>query len=345
MATEIPTGFHRLNNALMTGPFVKGHIYFNTATGIIYLANGTTFDDLKAFGSNISDVSYNPQTKQLKITKAGDPMIVTTVDLSIFAEKTQLGDLSDLATMAKSDLVSAINEVLAAVGAGGTGSVVTITESTPSGYAKSYTVKQGDNTVGVINIPKDMVVSSGEVETNPSGQPTGTYLVLTLANATSDKVYINVGTLVDIYTAAKNATQVQLSINSETREISATIVAGSIGTTELASKCVTGAKLADNAVDTEHIANGAVSVTKLDSALQEILQSFIRASDITTGTANGTISVDGTDVPVRGLGSMAYMSSADFVEVTQHKSDLSKLRQEVEEYSDSLHNWLTWEEA
>ena len=41
------------------------------------------------------------------------------------------------------------------------------------------------------------------METNPYGQPSGTYLVLTLANATSDKVYINVGTLVDIYTAAR----------------------------------------------------------------------------------------------------------------------------------------------
>ena len=38
-----------------------------------------------------------------------------------------------------------------------------------------------------------MVVKSGAVETNPTGQPAGTYLVLTLANATEDKIYINVG--------------------------------------------------------------------------------------------------------------------------------------------------------
>lgn len=46
-----------------------------------------------------------------------------------------------------------------------------------------------------------MVVSSGKVVVNPEGQNEGTYLELTLSNATSDKVYINVGKLVDIYTA------------------------------------------------------------------------------------------------------------------------------------------------
>ena len=91
------------------------------------------------------------------------------------------------------------------------GEKVTVdTTTTTSGYAKSYTFKQGTETIGTVDIPKDMVVSSGEVKTytaqtlpTGTGAPTsaGTYLVLTLANATNDKVYINVGTLVDIYKA------------------------------------------------------------------------------------------------------------------------------------------------
>lgn len=219
------------------------------------------------------------------------------------AINTTIGDTSELETTAKDDLVSAINEVRQSVEAGGTGSVVTIdTSSTTEGYAKSYTIKQGTSTVGVIDIPKDMVVSSGAVETNPSGQDAGTYLVLTLANSTSDKVYINVGTLIDIYTPQASATQIQLAINSGTREISATIVAGSVTATELANNAVVTAKIAD----------GNVTKAKLATAVQsslDLADSALQKADITSGTANGTIAVDGTDVAVKGLASAAYRTA------------------------------------
>ena len=93
-----------------------------------------------------------------------------------------------------------------------------------------------------------MVVQSGTVEVNPEGQPEGTYMVLTLANATNDKLYINVGSLVDIYTVEAKAAQVQLAIDPATRAISATIVAGSIGTAELADNAIVTAKIADGNV-------------------------------------------------------------------------------------------------
>lgn len=51
----------------------------------------------------------------------------------------------------------------------------------------------------IINIPKDMVVSGGEVVTNPEGQEEGTYIKLTLANATNDVLYIPASKLVDTY--------------------------------------------------------------------------------------------------------------------------------------------------
>ena len=135
---------------------------------------------------------------------------------------------------------------------------------------KSYTVKQGTRTVGVIDIPKDMVVKSGVVEVNPKGQAAGTYIVLTLANATEDKIYINVASLVDIYTAEQKATQVQLTINPTTREISAVIVAGSIGTAELADGAITTVKIANGVVTKAKLATAVqASLDKADSALQE----------------------------------------------------------------------------
>lgn len=214
----------------------------------------------------------------------------------------KIGNTEELDTTAKI-LVDALNEVRQSVSAGGTAATITITsDTTTEGMAKSYTVKQGDSTVGVIDIPKDMVVSSGTVETDPEDQDPGTYIVLTLANTTSDKIYINAGTLVDVYTAQQSAAQVQLTINSGTREISAVIVAGSITDVELAANAVTTVKIAD----------GNVTKAKLASSVQSSLDSAdtaLQPADITTGEANGTIAVDGTDVSVKGLGSAAYVST------------------------------------
>lgn len=69
-----------------------------------------------------------------------------------------------------------------------------------NGYSATYTISQPSTSLSVdIDIPKDMVVSSGEVKDiadgEVSGITAGTYLVLTLANATNDKVYINVASL------------------------------------------------------------------------------------------------------------------------------------------------------
>lgn len=235
--------------------------------------------------------------------------ITTDVNAAKDAVETKIGTLTDLTTTAKGDLVSAVNEVKASVKTNGDAAKVTISaETTTDGMAKSYTVKQGTATVGVIDIPKDMVVSSGQVVVNPTGEEHGTYIELTLANATADKIYVNVGKLVDIYTAQASATQIQLTINPTTREISAAIVAGSVGTTELADEAVTTVKLADGNVTKAKLATDVqTSLGKADSAIQEVA----------TGKTNGSVSVDGTDVPVKGLGTAAYTGSDAYATAAQ----------------------------
>ena len=176
------------------------------------------------------------------------------------AVELDIGNVDGLSTENKT-VVGAINEVLAAVGTGGTAAVVTMTsDTTTAGALKSYTIKQGTTTVGVIDIPKDMVVESGSVVKNPEGQAEGTYIKLVLANV-AEPLYINVGTLVDIYKAHEGAAQVQVAIDSATREISASIVAGS----------VTSVELADNAVVTAKIADANVTKAKLSTAVQTSL--------------------------------------------------------------------------
>lgn len=232
-----------------------------------------------------------------------------------------VGNLEDLQTSSKTDLVTAINEVRNSVSAGGTAATITITtDTTTDGALKSYTIKQGDNTVGVIDIPKDMVVESGTVVENPEGQAEGTYIKLVLANV-SEPLYINVGTLVDIYTAKANATQIQLTIDSSTREISATIVAGGVGTTELA----------DGAVTTVKIADANVTLAKLSTAVQASLgKADTAVQSVKEGSTNGTINVDGTDVPVHGLGSAAYTESSAYDPAGAAQDVQDKLDEEVE---------------
>lgn len=74
-----------------------------------------------------------------------------------------------------------------------------------NGAAATYNIKQAATSLNFdIDIPKDMVVSKGEVkeinqnevqDSNGEYLAAGAYLVLTLANATNDKVYINVASL------------------------------------------------------------------------------------------------------------------------------------------------------
>lgn len=218
--------------------------------------------------------------------------------------KAVTGNLTDLTTEAKGTLVAAINELDAAIDANATAAVISIdSNTTTTGMLKSYTVKQGNKQIGVIDIPKDMVVESGKVVVNPEGQTAGTYIVLTLANATKDKIYVNVGTLVDIYTAKANAAKVQLTINPSTREISADIVAGSIGAADLAANAVTTDKITDKNVTKAKLADDVqASLGKADSAVQTIAES----------TVNGSILVDGKEVAVHGLGTAAWADANDF---------------------------------
>ena len=172
-----------------------------------------------------------------------------------------IGDVTTLKTTEKDSVVGAINEVSDAVATAVDGAKVTVTtDTTTEGYLKTYTIKQGDTEISKIDIPKDLVVTAGEVVVDPDGQAAGTYVKLTIANQETP-IYINVADLVDAYTAQASATQIQLAI-SDTNEISATIVAGSVGTTELADSAVTTAKIAD----------GNVTLAKLGSDVTVTLE-------------------------------------------------------------------------
>ena len=209
---------------------------------------------------------------------------IAVADLATKAEvkavDAKVGDVTKLNTTTKTDVVGAINEVKAAVTAGDEAGAVTI-ETGTAGALKSYIIKQGGTTLGVIDIPKDMVVTEGSVVTDPEGEAPGTYIKLVIANQETP-LLINVGKLVDIYTVKKSATQIQLAIDASTREISATIVAGSVGTTEIA----------DDAVTTVKIADANVTLAKL---AVDVKNAFDAAGSATAAETNAKAYADGLD--------------------------------------------------
>lgn len=223
---------------------------------------------------------------------------------------------------------------------------VTAKETANAGYLKSYTFTGPDGTPVDIDIPKDLVVTKGEIVKEGKD----TFIQLTIANQVAP-VKINVKDLVDVYTAQANAAQVQLAI-SGTNEISATIKPGSIAKTDLATAVQESLDKADAAapqsaldaanaeiakIKTDVAAHGVKSVTASgtgyvtanavtdDAGVATITvastpelataviaaTSALQAGDVTAGTGMLTLNVKGTQVTVPH-GSMAEAAADDY---------------------------------
>lgn len=128
--------------------------------------------------------------------------------------------------------------------------LVMAVKGTPNdGYLKTYQFTYGDGQAFEVDIPKDLVVTSGEVIVVDDGHPVsgltnGTYLKLTIANQT-DPVYVNVADLCDVYTGKTATDGVSIAV-SETNEISATLVGKAVTQANLDD---TLSKKIDDAVD------------------------------------------------------------------------------------------------
>lgn len=105
--------------------------------------------------------------------------------------------------------------------------LVMAVKGTPNeGYLKTYQFTYGTGTTFEVDIPKDLVVTAGEVVKDPDDKPAGTYLKLTIANQT-EPVYIDVKDLCDVYTGKTETIGISINI-SDSNEISATIVGKAI---------------------------------------------------------------------------------------------------------------------
>ena len=162
-----------------------------TVTGYIDEATGKVAADLIALDGSLKAVAKSGAAADVSIADEGGKITATTVE-------------------------SALAELADAINATSTAGIVTCEKSNPSEVAARYTFKQGGVQIpnAVIDIPKDMVVESGEVITNPEGQPAGTYIVLTLANKEESKLYINVTDLIE-YVTGGETDEIAVAVSAE----------------------------------------------------------------------------------------------------------------------------------
>ena len=160
------------------------------------------------------------------------------------------------------------------------------TAETSEGMLKSYKLqKDGKDIAGsvLIDIPKDLVVSSGSVVELENGAlpdgvtEAGTYIKLILTNSTKP-LYINVGSLIEYVTGGSGENDaIQINVSSDTHKVTANVKNGSLTKEMLAAGVV-------------------ASLDKADSAVQTV----------TAGETKGTIKVDGNEVAVAGLKDAAF---------------------------------------
>ena len=194
------------------------------------------------------------------------------------------------------DVETALAEIVGMIENVDSDNAVTISHTTGT---LVYDFYQGGNDanhkIGTITIPEDMVATAGElVHPTPEhpitidGQQvtSGTYIKMTIANA--DPFYIDVHDLIEYNDVDDTA---EIALDNTNHVITATIVE------------INGSKLAA----------GSVAEAKLDSSVQTKLGLASSAvQSVSEGATNGTVSVDGTDVAVHGLGSAAYTASTAY---------------------------------
>lgn len=197
----------------------------------------------------------------------------------------------------------------------------TVEKSEKSGdYAAVYQLMKDGVAVGAaINIPKDMVVKSGSVVTNPTGQPKGTYIKLVLANATNDTLYVDVGGLIEYVTSGSAAgDMVVIAIDEQTHKVTASITDGTITKEKLETEVQTAlnkalldtydqtnANIKDaiskkhshaNAAELDKIATG--DKAKWDATFTKVEGIAEGATKVEASTTEGNIKINGVETAV-----------------------------------------------
>lgn len=165
-----------------------------------------------------------------------------------------------------------------------------VKDSNSGDFAAVYHLtKDGTNIGAAINIPKDMVVSSGSVVTNPTGQPAGTYIELVLQNV-DDPLYINVGNLIEYVTSGSQTTDMVEIHVSDDHKVTATVT----------DKSLTLAKMATDVTDAIADAKAAGTQASADLLAYQSTNDVAVSKKVETSVYNAY--VESNDQAVADLG-------------------------------------------
>ena len=180
----------------------------------------------------------------------------------------------------------------------GAGSKVTLesAEGTEDGVLKVYTIKQGGTEVGKIDIPKDLVVTSGSVVKGnwvdgaftESETGTGTALKLVIANQTSP-VYINTLDLVKDHTAGNginisNTNVVSVKLDTDSEKF-LTVGANGVKLSGVAAHVTSEIQKLNSTKSSAANAKAVVTVAETDGVITSV---SLEDKDIASATLLGT---------------------------------------------------------
>lgn len=191
--------------------YVGAQLIANYDQGTMHLDDLSVVDE--GTGKFVTDVTYDSATGAFTLTRSDE----TEYTFTVSGNGNYIADASyDAGTHTLTLTKGSLPEYTIAA------------KATPNtGYAKSYQLmKDGTAVAGAdIDIPKDMVVSAGEVKTvttadqpYPGAVVGDKYIDLTIANASTDHLYIPVKDLVDVYTAGDHIAVSAANVISHTAQ-------------------------------------------------------------------------------------------------------------------------------
>jgi hypothetical protein len=333
LAVKQPNVFYRVTNTDSTEDLYIGDKKLNNAADIVaaiaaldseIITSGTAGEGqvLATINSASGDTVVLTGVTQADGTlTAATAVTIKAVAVTGKAEDLEIDD--DEGRFTSTNVEGALTE-LARASSGGVASktVYMTSEGASADYSGTYKFYQGTGSaaapvaselVGQINLAKDMVATAGELVTVtsagrvinqadvditssvtgiiPTVSSDALYVMFSIAHG--DQFFVAVQGLIDIYQGSADVGTVGsgVAISVSNGVISATIVS----------------------IDGSDLVAGSVAKAKLNAAVQASLGLADSAvQSITEGNTNGTVSVDGTDVPVHGLGSAAYTNSTAY---------------------------------
>ena len=224
--------------AALPDTLVAGKIYINTTDKSVTYYDGTTSTIIvPATVGAIGDSTPDTDLANVKAIKDFVAAEIAKIPAAVDYTVTLVDDAAAEGELTKQTIKQGKAGSEATIGTIVVPNLKMEVKAAPNnGYLKTYQFTYGTGSAFEIDIPKDLVVESGEVivvadDSPVSGLTNGTYLKLVIANQT-EPVYINVADLCDVYTGKTVTDGVSVAI-SASNEISATLTGKAVAEANL----------------------------------------------------------------------------------------------------------------